>query len=125
MNTNFILFNSRDELLRVNPSKVVYFEADGNYTNIILANKTKSTVCMNLSKLQELLSKLLGDQASHFARVGKSHIVNLNYVYAIQSLKQRLVLSDQDTFALQIPVSKGSLKQLKDIFLQSYTATAK
>ena len=116
--TNYILFNSRDELLRVDPSKVVFFEADGNYTNIILCNKTKSTLCMNLSQLQKVLSERLREQASMYARVGKSHIVNLNFVYAIQSLKQRLVLSDQSTFAFQIPISKESLKRLKELFLQ-------
>lgn len=118
MNTDFILFNSRDELLRVDPSKVVYFEADGNYTNIILANKTKATVCMNLSQLQTILSERLREKASLYARVGKSHIINLNYVFAVQTLKQRLVLSDQRTFAFQINVSKESLKRLKELFLQ-------
>ena len=34
--TNFLFFNSRDELLRLDISKIVYFESDGNYTNIIL-----------------------------------------------------------------------------------------
>lgn len=117
MNTNYILFNSRDELLRINPAKIVYFEADGNYTNIILINKIKCTVCMNLAKMQSVLSERLKENASIFARVGKSHIVNLNYIYAIQTLKQRLVLSDQATFAFQLPISKESLKRLKDIFI--------
>ena len=30
--TNFLFFNSRDELLRLDISKIVYFESDGNYT---------------------------------------------------------------------------------------------
>ena len=118
MNTDFILFNSRDELLRINPAKIVYFEADGNYTNIILTNKTKATVCMNLSQMQEVLTQRLKERASLYARVGKSYIINLNYVYAIQSLKQRLVLSDQSTFAVQITISKESLKRLKELFLK-------
>lgn len=117
MNANYILFNSRDELLRINPTKIVYFEADGNYTNVILANKTKCSVCMNLSKMQAVLSERLQENASIFARVGKSHIVNLNYIYAIQTLKQRLVLSDQSTFAFQLPISKESLKRLKELFV--------
>lgn len=29
--TNFLFFNSRDELLRLDISKIVYFESDGNY----------------------------------------------------------------------------------------------
>lgn len=33
---------SRDEFMRVDVSKIVYVEADGNYTNIILANQPKA-----------------------------------------------------------------------------------
>ena len=33
-----LLFNTRDELLRVSLKHVVYFEADGNYTHIHFTN---------------------------------------------------------------------------------------
>ncbi len=48
MGENYLFFNSRDEFLRIDISKIVYFEASGNYTNIILANKIKGTISMNL-----------------------------------------------------------------------------
>ena len=44
---NRIFFNSRDERLRIDISKIVYFEADGNYTDIIVINKLRASVCMN------------------------------------------------------------------------------
>lgn len=34
MAKRFLYLNSRDEFFRVDISKIVYFEADGNYTNI-------------------------------------------------------------------------------------------
>ena len=119
----YIFLNSRDELLRIDVSRIVYFEADGNYTNIYLCNKLKGTVCMNLARMQEALTAQLKEKATRFARVGKSYIINLNYVYSIQMLKQRLVLSDQSSFAFQISVSKEALKSLRDLFLKAKTKT--
>lgn len=115
----YLFLNSRDELLRIDISRIVYFEADGNYTNIYMCNKLKGTVCMNLSCMQQALTAQLKDKATRFARVGKSYIINLTYVYSIQVLKQRLVLSDQLTFAFQISISKEALKALRDLFLKN------
>lgn len=118
----FLYLNSRDEFFRVDISKIVYFESDGNYTNIILSNKIKGTVCMNLAQMQAVLSSSLKDSASMFARVGKRHIINLNYVYLIAILRQKLTLSDGENFEYTIPVSKDALKKLRDLLITSITA---
>lgn len=118
----FLYLNSRDEFFRVDISKIVYFESDGNYTNIILSNKIKGTVCMNLAQMQGVLSSSLKDSASMFARVGKRHIINLNYVYLIAILRQKLTLSDGENFEYTIPVSKDALKKLRDLLITSITA---
>ena len=107
MAQKFLYINSRDEFFRVDISRIVYFEAEGNYTNIILSNKLKGIVCMNLSQMQTVLSDNLKEAASIFARVGKSHIINLNYVYHISILRQRLTLSDGINFEYALSVSKS------------------
>ncbi len=113
----YLYLNSRDEFYRVDFSKIVYFEAGGNYTNFVLSNKLKGTALLNLAQMQEALSDRLKEQASVFARVGKCHIINLNYVFHIDVLRQRLVLSDGETFAYQLQVSKEALKKLKELFV--------
>ena len=114
-----ILFNSRDELLRMDISKIVYFEADGNYTHIVSLNKLKATIAASLSKTEEALTVQLGEQAGQFMRVGKRFIVNFRYVYSVNLAKQHLVLSDQEHFAYQLPVSKDALKQMKELILRT------
>ena len=47
-----ILFNSRDELLRMDVSKIVCFDADGNYTHIVSLNKLKATIGASLAKAE-------------------------------------------------------------------------
>ena len=118
MANNMIYFDSRDELLRVDVNKIVYFEADGNYTNIMMVNKLKGTVCMNLGQMEEAIANQLGDQAQGlFMRIGRRHIINTRYIYSINVLRQHLVLSDYDHFAFQISVSKPALRQIKELVL--------
>lgn len=117
METNLIFFNSRDELLRIDISKIVYFEADGNYTDIIMVNKLRAAVCMNLGEMERALAAQIGGEAKRFMRIGKRFIINMRYVYQINVLKQQLVLSDYDHFAFQVNISKDALRKMKDLML--------
>ncbi len=112
-----IMFNSRDELLRMEVGKIVYFEADGNYTHVVTKNKLKATLGTSLSKTETVLSAQLGSDARRFMRVGKRFIVNLRYVYSINLAKQHLLLSDLDSFAFQLPVSKDALRKMKELLV--------
>lgn len=114
----WLFFNMRDELLRIDIAQIVYFQADGNYTQIILADGSKASVCMNLSGMQGVLEEHRKGKVNFFARIGKSYIVNLNYVYQISVLRKRLVLSDQSTFSFTIGMSKEALKKLKTLMVQ-------
>lgn len=116
MTPDFLYLNSRDYLLRLDINHIVYFEADGNYTHIVSANKVKHTVGMTLTKMQEVLAKSLGEKALKFARIGKSHIVSMNYINQIDIPKQNLILSDGHSFAFKVSVSKEALRKLKEIF---------
>ena len=113
----YLYLNSRDEFFRVDITKIVYFESDGNYTNIILNNIMKTTICINLAQMQEILNTNLKDRAGMFARIGKRHIVNLSYVYQIAILRQRLILSDGENFEYHISVSREALKKLRDMYI--------
>ena len=117
MSTGYLYINTRNELIRLDCSKIVYMEGDGNYTNIILINKQKVAVCMNLTHMQQFISESLRERASIFARVGKRFIVNLNFIYKVQPMLQSLVVTDGVNFAFQLGVSKEALKQLKDILV--------
>lgn len=113
----YIFFNSRDELQRIEVSKIVYFEADGNYTDIVMVNKLRASILMNLGEMEKALAAQLGAEAQMFMRIGKRFIINLKYVYSINVLKQQLILSDYDHFAFQVTISKDALKKMKELML--------
>ena len=54
-----LYFNTRDELNRIDVSKIVYFEADGNYTTIVMVNKLRAAIYMNLGEMEKALRKTL------------------------------------------------------------------
>ena len=117
-NNQRLIFNSRDEMLRIDVHRIVYFEADGNYTYIVTCNKLKSAVCMNLGQMEDVIAQRLKEKKNIFARIGKRYIVNLGYVYKINPLKKQLVLTDFTNFSYQLDVSREALKTLKEIMVQ-------
>ena len=122
MKPTCLFLNSRDEFLRIDISRIAYFEADGNYTNIILANGLKGIVCMNLAKMKEVLEASLKEKAAIFARIGKKYIINLGFVFKIDVARQNLVLSDGISFSYSLSLSKDALKGLKDVFVTSISS---
>lgn len=116
----YLFLNSRDEFLRIDISNIAYFEADGNYTNIVSVNRLKGVVCTNLAQMQKYLSDKLREDASIFARVGKKYIINQRYVYSINTLRQQVILSDGASFSYQLTIGKEALKELKQIFIENF-----
>lgn len=116
---DYIYFKTRDELLRLDTSSIVYFEAQGNYTKIILANGYEGLVCMNLAKMQERLTSRLQEKAKRFVRVGKSHIINTGFLLQVTPLRQVLVLSDQKSFSYELSVSKEALRIFMNMIIEA------
>lgn len=117
-NKDWLFLNSRDDLLRIDMAEIAFFEANGNYTNIMLTNKMKCTVGMSLGKMENVLSERLKGKVMYFARIGKRYIINLNMVFQINVLKHRLILSDFHQCAYSLDVSKDALKKLKELIIQ-------
>ena len=115
-----LYFNTRDELNRIDVEKIVYFEADGNYTDIVMVNKLRAAICMNLGEMERTLAQQLTSQDNTFMRIGKRFIINMRYIYQINVLKQQMILSDYDHFAFQISISKDALRKVKDLMLQNH-----
>ena len=110
-----LIFNWRDELIRLKPEDIVYFQADGNYSNMMLISKKQRMLTMNLSKVMSKLEEHLGLQSNVFERVGRDLIIRKACLFSIQTLKKQLILKvpNSDVF-FELQVSKDALKKLKD-----------
>lgn len=119
MSNKIIIISNTNELFRVRPERIVYIESDGNYSTMVLHDKTEHVFTMNLAHFQQLIESQLGKSAEIFIRIGKQLIINREYIFKININKQTLIMSDMalnQAFTLQ--ASKEALKQLKS-FMES------
>ena len=89
-------------------------KSDGNYSTMVLHDKTKQTFTMNLAQCQQMMEGQLGKEAMTFIRLGKQLIVNRAYIFKINPTKQQLIMSNMEVNqAFELSASKEALKQLK------------
>lgn len=113
-----LLFNTRDELTRIRLDRVCYFESDGNYTTVYFSNGVKTSLLTSLVHLEELISDVFAGNRNVFIRISKKYIVNSAYIFQINVLRQRLILSDlAGPTVYTLPVSKEALKSLKSLYM--------
>ena len=76
-----LCINSRDELVIIDLEKIMFLQANGNYTLFVYAEGQKTMVSLGLTKVEEILKKTLPiDKPSSFVRMGRSLIINLKYM---------------------------------------------
>jgi DNA-binding LytR/AlgR family response regulator len=112
----YLIIKTRDELLRIKIGQILYFEADRNYTKLLLSNGIQFTFAINIGKIEEILEKQVTGSSDILIRVGKSHIINKNHILQINLPKQRLLLLTADNKPKELIISKDPLKTLKDTF---------
>lgn len=109
-----LIISNSNELVRVKPERVVYVESDGNYSTMVLHDKTELVFTMNLVHCQQLMEEQLGKDAKTFIRLGKQLIVNRAYIFKVNPQKQQLIMSNNEVnVAFTLQASKEALKQLK------------
>jgi len=99
-----IRVNTRTGTLFINPADILFSKAEGNYTTICTGKK-QYLCSMNLGKVAELLPK------NGFIRVGRSYIVNFEYITMLDRKESTIILvRDGESVTVKIP--KRHLKDL-------------
>lgn len=80
-----IKVNTRSGTLFINPADILFCKADGNYTTICTGEK-KHLCSLNLGKVEEQLPR------NGFIRVGRSYIVNFEYVTLLDRKDSKVTL---------------------------------
>ena len=110
-----LVFTTSAELVCVRPETVVYITADGNYSAINMADGGNFVLTLQLGQMERRIASMLDDNDSRFIRIGKSLIVNRDFIAFINPTRQKLVLSDGKTFRHEVSASKEALKALKEL----------
>lgn len=109
----YIIISKGTEFLRVPQDKLVYISSEGNYSNVVTVDNSQRLVTFQLGQLEGMIGEQLGEKGSHFLRIGRSLIINIDYIYLIDVSKQQLVLSDCSGCYHELSASREVLIKLK------------
>jgi DNA-binding LytR/AlgR family response regulator len=110
----YLMIKTRDELLRINIEHILYFEADRNYTKLLLSEGIQFTFAVNIGKVEEMLEAQLSNADTTLIRVGKSYILNKKHILQINLPKQKLLLLAGEGKPRELTVPKDPLRALKE-----------
>lgn len=108
-----IIISKGTELLRVPTDCLMYISSDGNYSNVVTTDGKSRLVTYQLGQIEDAISEQLGDEGMMFLRLGRSLIINTEYIYLVDIARQSLLLSDFHGSVHELSASKEVLTKLK------------
>lgn len=113
---NKICLSTRDEMIILDLEKIAYFQASGNYTQVVYIAAKGPLVGLGLSKIESFIAMATpAGKKSSMIRLGRSLIINRRYITEISITRQRLTLSDNqgNTHVLEAP--RQLLRKYKEL----------
>lgn len=110
-----LIFTTTTEIFRVPAESVVFITADGNYSAITLADGENFVLTLQLGQIERRIAEMLDKDDHRFIRIGKSLIVNRDFIAYIHPVRQKMILSDCHNFRHEVSASKDALKALKEL----------
>ena len=91
----------------------MYVSSEGNYSNVVTSDGRSRLVTYQLGQIEDSINDQLGDEGMTFFRLGRSLIINTEYIYFVDVTKQVLILSDFHGSFHELSASKEVLAKLK------------
>lgn len=110
-----LVFTTSTEIVRIPADAVVFVTADGNYSAITMVDGGNYVLTLQLGQFERRIAEMLNKDDHRFIRIGKSLIVNRDFIAFINPSRQKMILSDCRTFRHEVSASKEALKALKDL----------
>ena len=100
-------FNTRTGFIMIDPEKIIFCKAEGNYTEIFTSEGKKEIITSNLGHLEKSLSP------EFFYRISRFNIVNLNFITRINR-KDRFCEVGVNGTTYKLPLPKNKIRELED-----------
>ncbi len=108
-----IIISNSVELIRVSALDVLAIKASGNYSIVVLTDGSEQLITLQLGQVEQLVREQLGGTASVFVRVGRSVIINMEYLFSIHLTKKLMTLRSESGTRVAFEVSRDALEKLK------------
>ncbi|MCR4847723.1 MAG: LytTR family transcriptional regulator [Bacteroidales bacterium] len=110
-----LIISTATDMVRIAPERIVFISSDGNYCYVMQTDNETRLLTFQLGQIETMIHDQLGTEGNLFIRIGRSLIINRNYIYYINIQSQKLILSDNNRFTHTVSASKEALKQLKEL----------
>jgi DNA-binding LytR/AlgR family response regulator len=112
-----LTIKNKSEILFLRLDDILYIQADGNYCNIYLADGgVINTLTYQRAEIARMLEEQLSkDALSRFALLGRSYLINTDYVLRIQPGKQLLTFRVNKFGSTKKISIKATTKALQEI----------
>ena len=115
MMNRYLVISSSVDLVRVAPGDLVFVSSDGNYCTLVFTYGESRVVTLQLGQIEQLIERQLPPDDNSFIRIGKSLIINRNYISYVNPGKQQLSLADGRSASHTLTASREALRQLKEL----------
>ena len=116
-----LIHNGNAELIKVRSSDIIYVVAEGNYCSMYLAGGFKQQLWFNRQKFIAIINEQMRAEKPVFISVGRSFIVNLSYIYLINTVQGDMILYDSKTpQQIKLHASQEALNRLKEMIHELY-----
>ena len=116
-----LIHNGVTELIKVRSSDIIYVEAEGNYCCMYLAGGYRQQLWFNRQKFIAIINEQMRAEKPVFISVGRSFIVNLSYIYLINTVQGDMVLYDSRVpQQIKLHASQEALNRLKEMIHELY-----
>ncbi len=110
--TEWLRIATSVEVVRLLPKEIVYVEADGNYCDIHLFNGSTYTLTQQMHVFEKIFETLKNNP---FVRVGKSLIVNRNYISRVSKSDNTIAMMGMGLKGeFRAKASRDAIKFLKE-----------
>lgn len=117
MRQAILKIKNKSEAVYLRLDNILYIQADGNYCNIHLVDGGEiNTLTYQRAEIARMMDEQLKDEdRSRFVLLGKSYLVNIDYVLRIQPSKQLLTFSVNEFGCTKKVSLKATTKALLDL----------
>lgn len=101
--------------------QIAAIQANGNYTKVVYMTGREITLTSGVSKVAQYIAySVQHEKSPHFVKLGRSIIINQNYLLRIDLQKQVLVLSNGGKAELRVRIPKNVLRSYKELIEKQY-----
>ncbi|MDF1575670.1 MAG: LytTR family DNA-binding domain-containing protein [Bacteroidales bacterium] len=94
-----LVFSDHKGIFMLSPGKIVYFEAEGNYTYAMVDSGESFCISKNIGAIEESLPR-------NFIRISRKHIINLQFLTRVNNKNHLCILEGDDPVKLTFSRSR-------------------